>query len=58
VTEQAVREAQKYVDQAVKSQQQLGYKAPATPVVKAAVDEAAIAMNALFALKSSAKNRR
>jgi hypothetical protein len=53
VTELAVREAERYIEQVLKSQQKLGYTTPGTPVVKAAVDNAAEAMNALFALRAS-----
>ncbi len=56
MTEQAVREAEKYIEQVLKSQQKLGYTTPGTPVVKAAVDDAAQAMLALFGLRANNRN--
>jgi hypothetical protein len=50
MTEQAVSEAEKYVEQALKSQRELGYKKPEGQVVEAAVTEAAAAFDALLAL--------
>jgi hypothetical protein len=52
VTKQAVDEAKQYVERSLKAQQQLGYKAPACPIVKAAEVEAAAALNALLSLRS------
>jgi hypothetical protein len=52
MTREAVAEAEKYVRQSLESQKQLGYKRPARPVVKAAVTEAAAAVEALLALSA------
>jgi hypothetical protein len=56
MTEQAVNEAQKYVEQSLEAQKKLGYAAPAKPVVKAAVSNAAKAVDALLTLKAATKS--
>jgi hypothetical protein len=56
MTDKAVTEAQKYVERSLAAQKKLGYSAPAKPVVKAAVSRAAEAVDALLALKASAKS--
>jgi hypothetical protein len=58
MTKQAASEAKKYVQRSLESQKQLGYKSPGRPVVKAAVTEAAVAFEALLALRSPHKNVR
>lgn len=58
MTQQAVAEAKKYVERSLKAQEQLGYKSPRRPVVKAAVAEAALAFGALLALGSKHRNGR
>jgi hypothetical protein len=51
MTSQAVAEARKYVQESIRSQKQLGYRrSPRPDVVKAAVSEAAAALDALVAL--------
>ena len=52
MTKQAVAEAKQYVERSLKAQQQLGYKAPARPIVQAAEVEAAAALSALLSLRS------
>ena len=55
MTDKAVTEAQKYVERSLRAQKKLGYAAPAKPVVKEAVNQAAHAVDALLALKSPTK---
>jgi hypothetical protein len=52
MTEQAVKEATKYVEQSIESQMALGYKRPKRAIVKEAIDETAAALRALQGLKA------
>jgi hypothetical protein len=56
MTKEAVAGAKQYVEQSLKTQQQLGYKKPARSVVKAAEAEAAAALNGLLALRAERTN--
>jgi hypothetical protein len=58
MTERAITEAKKYVERSLKSQERLGYRRPKQPVVKAAVNQTAEAVDALLALQAAQKNRR
>jgi hypothetical protein len=58
VTKQAIAEAKQYVERSLKAQKRLGYKAPARPIVKAAEDEAAAALNELLSLRPDREKSR
>ena len=58
MTDRAMTEAKRYVERSLKSQERLGYKRPRQPVVKAAVNQAAEAVDALLSLQTSQKSAR
>jgi hypothetical protein len=53
MTDRAINEAEEYVERSLKAQEKLGYSTPDQPVVKAAVSEAAQAVDALMTLQAS-----
>lgn len=52
MTDKAISEARIYVERAVNDQARLGKKPPA-PVVKAAIEQAAVAVDALMSLSKN-----
>ena len=53
MTDKAISEARIYVERSVNDQARLGYKKPPAPVVKAAIAQAAAAVDALMSLNKS-----
>jgi len=51
MTDKAITEAKAYIDRSIRHQQQLGYKKPAAPTVRAAVKDAAKAVDTLHRLR-------
>jgi hypothetical protein len=57
MTENAISEARSYVERAIKEQTELGYQKPPEPVVKAAIEQTAAAVDALMTLSANAAKK-